>query len=98
MYKFYETDNTKSINIVSESESMLKKYLETRGIDKNTVLTSPMTGRTFSIERLVTTLENLGKAQTLVSTLEILPFRNDKKLLETYLSGIGESYVLRNVM
>lgn len=77
---------------------MLKKYLEMRGIDKNTVLTSPMTGRTFSIELLVNTLESLGKAQTLISTIEILPFRNDKNLLETFLTGIGEGYLLRNAL
>lgn len=77
---------------------MLKKYLEVRGIDINTVLTSPMTGRTFSIEHLITMVENIGKGQSLVSTIEILPFRNDKNLLVSYLTGIGETYLLKNAL
>ncbi|MGS2779898.1 hypothetical protein ACVBAX_21405 [Robertmurraya sp. GLU-23] len=77
---------------------MLKKYLEVRGIDNNTLVTSPMTGHTFSIEWLVSTFEDLGKAHNLVRSLDILPFRNDKQLLVSYLSAVGDIYLIRNAM
>ncbi|MEK3993078.1 hypothetical protein [Robertmurraya sp. FSL R5-0851] len=69
-----------------------------RGIDNNTLLTSPMTGHTFSIEWLVTTLDGLGMAHNLVRSLDILPLRNDKQLLVRYLSGVGDIYLVRNAM
>ncbi|MGG7621250.1 hypothetical protein ACVBAX_14665 [Robertmurraya sp. GLU-23] len=72
---------------------MLKKYLETRGINKETILISPITGRTFSIERLIESLEKKGNEETFLHVLNILPFRNDTQLLINYLSGIGEGYL-----
>lgn len=98
LHKIYKTGNHNSNNIVSECDSKLKKYLEVRGIDNNTLLTSPMTGHTFSIEWLVTTLDGLGMAHNLVRSLDILPLRNDKQLLVRYLSGVGDIYLVRNAM
>ncbi|MFC0476051.1 hypothetical protein ACFFHF_12465 [Robertmurraya beringensis] len=72
---------------------MLKKYLETRGINKETILISPITGRTFSIERLIECIEKKGYEETFLHVLNILPFRNDTQLLMNYLSGIGEGYL-----
>jgi len=72
---------------------MLKGYLETRGIYKETILISPITGHTFSIERLIECIEKKGKEETFLHVLNILPFRNDTQLLMNYLSGIGEGYL-----
>ncbi len=72
---------------------MLKKYLETRGINKETILISPITGRTFSIERLIESIEKKGNEETFLHVLNILPFSNDTQLLMNYLSGIGEGYL-----
>ncbi|MEK3988583.1 hypothetical protein [Robertmurraya sp. FSL R5-0851] len=72
---------------------MLKGYLETRGIYKETILISPITGHTFSIERLIECIEKIGKEESFLHVLNILPFRNDTKLLINYLSGIGEGYL-----
>jgi hypothetical protein len=77
---------------------MLKKYLENRGIDKDTILTSPMTGRKFSIERLIIALEKKGKEQNLISTIEILPFKDNNRLLKSFLTGIGETYIMNNAI
>lgn len=97
-YKTYQSGNSRNIIQFSGCEYMLNKYLEFRGINKNTMLTSPMTGRTFSIERLITTIELFGKGQTLISTIEVLPFRNDSNLLLSYLTGIGEGYLVKNAL
>lgn len=72
---------------------MLRRYLENRGINKETILISPITGRTFSIERLIESLEKKGNEETFLHVLNILPFRNDTQLLINYLSGIGEGYL-----
>ncbi|AYA74349.1 hypothetical protein DOE78_02165 [Bacillus sp. Y1] len=71
---------------------MLKRYLENRGIYKETILISPITGRTFSIERLIESIEKENE-EIFINVLNILPFRNDKHLLINYLSGIGEGYL-----
>jgi len=72
---------------------MLKRYLETRGIDKETLLISPITGHMFSIERLIESIEKKENEEIFINVLNILPFRNDKQLLINYLSGIGEGYL-----
>lgn len=72
---------------------MLRRYLEKRGINKDTILISPITGRTFSIERLIESIEKKENEEIFINVLNILPFRNNKKLLINYLSGIGEGYL-----
>lgn len=77
---------------------MLLNYLEYRGIDKQTILISPLTGRAISIEQLIQTIVQKGKEEKLLKTIDILPFRNDSTLLKKYLSGVTDTYLINGAM